>query len=61
MYDFPDITPIISFAVGAFFGVIGLTLAFVAGIWLDLPSWGYLASFGVPTIIAGGWFQIAVR
>lgn len=60
MYNFPDIAPVFSFAVGAFFGIIGLLIAFIAGIWIDLPSWGYLASSGVPALIAGAWYQIAV-
>lgn len=57
MYNFPDIALLISFVIGALFGVIGLILAFVTGIWLDLPSWAYLASFVVPAVIVGVWFQ----
>lgn len=60
MYNFPDITLLISFAIGVLFGEIGLILAFVAGIWLALPSRAYLASFGVPAAIVGGWFQLTV-
>lgn len=56
MYNFPDfITPLLTAAAGAVVGVVGLIVAVVTGIWIDLPSWAYLAAFGGSAVAGGGW------
>ncbi|MBN9333867.1 hypothetical protein [Devosia sp.] len=56
-----DITPIIAFAVAAIVGFICLLVTVIAGIWIDLPSWAFLAGPGVPAIVAGTAFHLWAR
>lgn len=59
MYGF-DLSPLITLFFAALFGVAGLIVAVLVGIWMDLPSWSYLASFAVPAVLGGVMFHLGM-
>lgn len=58
MYGGFDLTPLVTGAIGAVAGIVGLLLAVLVGVWFDLPSWAFLVAFAAPAIVVGGWFHI---
>ena len=59
MYGF-DLSPLVTLFFALIFGVAGLIVAVLVGIWIDLPSWNYLASFAVPAIVGGVMFHLVM-